>query len=112
VMEDSGNAYFWGFGLGWILIAGLGALVGSGRGQTGLGLLLGAILGPLGVAIACFLPKDRVSREEELAKGGLSKRERYVPRKGDPMEDWEAKERAKTPLPVPLHLRVKRWDEK
>jgi hypothetical protein len=88
----------------WLLCAWLGKVVGGMRGQAELGLLLGLLLGPLGVLVAVVLPESR-------GGGGPAAGKREHVARRDPMAEWEAAERAKTPLPVPEHLRGKRVED-
>ena len=88
---------------GGIFCSLLGLVIGASRGRAGAGFLCGFLLGPLGVIIALFLPKEE--NTEGRKPGSPTKRKRVMPTTIDPLEAWEAKERAKTVLEVPEHLR-------
>ena len=92
--------FFWAVAVG--LFGFLGHLVGRGRGNHSAGMVLGMLLGPLGCLIAALLPDTRTK--------ALGARGERVARP-DPMEDWEARERAKVPLAVPPHLRGRKVDD-
>lgn len=58
-----------GAGLSLLAFAFVGRLIGQKRGQADAGALLGAILGPLGLIGAAFLPDKR--RQCPACKGGV-----------------------------------------
>jgi len=65
--------------------------IGAGRGRGAAGFLCGFLLGPLGVVAALFLPA--VAATPERKPGGPVVRQRSLPRRGDPLEEFEARER-------------------
>lgn len=87
----------------------LGYAVGETRNQGGLGCCLGLLLGPLGILIAALLPKQEAPKVPRW-KEKQARKYRAAPVM-DPVEEWEAKERAKQPLPVPPHLKGKTQDD-
>lgn len=46
----------------WLVCPVLGGVFGAARGQAGMGILVGALLGPVGVIVACILPEQRRQR--------------------------------------------------
>jgi len=93
----------------WVLSCLGGLIVGAKRGRAGAGFLCGFVLGPVGVVASLFLPKGE--KEQIRPPGSPVKRSRAMPVKVDPLEAWEAKERAKTLLEVPEHLRGKKFED-
>jgi len=117
--------------LGGLAVSGLiGGLIGNGKERGMEGLIWGLLLGPMGWVIvlarsdsrrkcpACggALGEGKVSRCKNC--GSVLGRLSVLPGelqsscgKPDPMLDWEAREQAKTVLPVPEHLRGKHLEE-
>ena len=90
----------------WVMVPAVSALVGyligGSKGNGLAGLLLGLFLGPLGWLIAAVLSGHR-QKPSASAPGSFYKE--------DPVEAWDMKERAKTILEVPLHLRGKKIED-
>jgi hypothetical protein len=90
---------------GWMMVALVAAMVGESRGRAGAGFLCGLLLGPLGIVVALFLPRE----DPAPPRGG---RQGFppdaVPRnpgswRPDPVDEWEAKEKARTVIKHPGH---------
>lgn len=87
---------------GGILFSILGWMIGDSRGRPGAGFLCGFLLGPLGCVIALFLPKETAAGPARRRRPGQpTARERRMPVKADPLEEWEAREKAKAGPPPP-----------
>jgi hypothetical protein len=84
----------------------LGGMIGEGRGRGGAGFMCGFLLGPLGVVIALLLPREE--KQPTAIPPIQKRRETVVP---DQVDLWEAQERNKKVLPVPIHLRGRQVDE-
>lgn len=96
--------FFWTIG---VLICGIiGGVCGANRGRGPSGFLLGALFGPLGILLALFLPEDPKAKASVAVK-----RARAEYKKPDPLDEFEARERAKVPLAVPKHLRGRRVED-
>lgn len=90
-MEIDG-AYLIGALMGWVVTILLGWMVGESRGRPGAGFLCAFLLGPLGVIVALFLPREARHNVEQRKPGSPTKRERRLPVKGDPIAEWERRE--------------------
>ena len=90
----------------WTISMIAAAAVGSARRRAGAGFLCGFILGPVGIVAALFLP---AGEEEKTRKPGAPvSRQRGMPVKVDPIEEFEARERAKEAFEgVPGQMRGK-----
>lgn len=97
------------FVVGGVVCGFLGYLVGNTRNQGGLGFALGLLLGPLGILVAALLPRNE-SLKAQRWQEKQSRKYRTAPFM-DQVAEWEAKEKAKQPLPVPPHLKGRQLDE-
>lgn len=81
------------FGLlaGALICGCLGMAVASGKNQAGMGFALGLLLGPLGILIAVLLPKK--AEPTSGAQRARKKMESFAARRGDPVEEWERRQR-------------------
>jgi hypothetical protein len=84
---------FWVFGLlaGALVCGILGMVVASGKGNGGMGFVLGLLLGPLGILIAVLLPRKDVPSASALR--AKKKLQNFAARRGDPVEEWERNQR-------------------
>jgi hypothetical protein len=90
-MEGEG-AFLIGALIGWIVVIVAAWMVGESRGRPGAGFLCGLVLGPLGIVVALFLQREK-SPESKRPPGSPTRRERRMPVKRDPLEEWEEKQR-------------------
>lgn len=84
----------------WVLCGLVAAFVGDRRGRLRAGFVCGLFLGPLGILAALFLQKDQkqlaaTAGPVKRRPGEPVKRVRMMPIQQDPLEAWEAQERAK-----------------
>ena len=115
---------FWYFLCGFAISLMIGLAIGNSKGRPGFGMAMAFFLGPIGWLIAAIaddkrpkcrhcrgpLPSLMVSRCMHC--GGQIRYEKAVDMAMmDPIDEWDAREKAKTILPVPEHLRGRRLDE-
>jgi hypothetical protein len=107
-MEDDFFLFLIG---GQVVMTLLAWMIGASRGRGAAGFLCGFLLGPLGVIIALFLPKGE--EEKSRKPGAPVSRQRRMPVMQDPIEEFEARERARRAFEeTPTHLRGRRVDDK
>jgi hypothetical protein len=93
--------------MGTVICGAIGGICAERRGRGGSGFVLGFMLGPLGIILALFLPEN-----PKRAADAAVKRAREEYKKPDPLEEFEARERARTRFEsVPKHLRGRKVDE-
>jgi predicted amidophosphoribosyltransferase len=114
----------------WVSISGtIGALIGSIKGNMGLGVLLALLLGPVGWLLICFVPDKRrkcpqcagalpdakVARCKHcgslLSSAGMSgPPQAFQPGSAaDPIDAWEERESSGKKLP-PLGTTKRPWE--
>lgn len=94
--------------LGGALVCAVIGMIAAGTKGNGLaGFAWGFLLGPLGILIAIIIPEN----PEWIKSRCPRKPARPMALPVDPVDQWEAKEKAKTVLPVPDHLRGRKIDE-
>ena len=72
-------------GIGLLIFAFIGRLIGQTRGQAGTGAFMGALLGPVGLVGAAFLPDKR--RQCPACKGHVPDDARKCMHCGDDLPD-------------------------
>jgi hypothetical protein len=95
--------------IGALVCGFIGYAVGDTRQQGGLGFVLGFLLGPLGILVAVLLPRKELPQRQRWQEK-QARKYRAAPVM-DEVEAWEARQRAKEPLPVPPHLKGRTLDE-
>lgn len=88
----------------WIGCLMVGYSIGAARGRAGAGVLCALILGPLGLIVAMFLPKDQsgladADRKKGRKPGQPTQRHRTTFKAADPIEAWEKREMTGKKLP-------------
>lgn len=86
------ESYLLGAAVGVIVMTTLGWMIGESRGRPGAGLMCGLFLGPLGVILALFLPRDGAGPPARSREAPVQ-RQRNRPLKMDPLEEFEERER-------------------
>lgn len=102
----------------------IGWAIGNSKGRPGFGMVMAFFLGPIGWLIAaiaddkrpkcrhCHGPLPDRMVNKCLHCGGQIRCERAAEMEAiDPIDEWDAREKSKTILPVPEHLRGRRIDE-
>jgi len=80
---------------GQVVMTLLAWVIGAGRGRGAAGFFCGFLLGPLGVVLAFFLPEGK-AKQQARRPGSPVKRDRRMPLRPDPLEEFEAAERRRT----------------
>lgn len=97
-------------GMVWLGSMIAAAEEGAKRGRRGAGIYCGIVLGPIGVVVAFFLPREEQPMARKITETNQRKK-LIVAKTPDQLETWEAQERNRAVPPVPPHLRGRRVDE-